>query len=214
MLRWDFPASVKVLPSKRASVVAIDNAIRVEHWYNFEDEILSQSLGFSSMAHEELYDSFHHPACIRLAWVDTRRDEDASLCLTLLTMRVLLLRSNRDVFTAVASECAAESASIHKVLREAIPFNPGQIVAQIRISIREAVGEVHLIIALGEGVRECQRVIAAIETVTLTLEAVRMIGDVAPDTMPAQLRGAVTRQLRKTKHPHTLVVERVRLRKV
>ena len=41
-----------------------------------------------------------------------------------------------------------------------------------------------------------------------------MVGDIFADAMPAQLVRAITRQLRKTKHSHALVVKRIWLGQV
>lgn len=38
------PHSIQVVTGKTASVVAIDDSIRVEHWHYLKNEILSQSL--------------------------------------------------------------------------------------------------------------------------------------------------------------------------
>jgi hypothetical protein len=38
---WADPLSVKILLGQRASVVSVDNSIRVEHWDNFENEMIS-----------------------------------------------------------------------------------------------------------------------------------------------------------------------------
>ena len=63
--------------------------------------------------------------------MDTRRNEDAFLGLTLLAIWVFFLRSDRYVLTAVARKGPAESAPIDEVLREAITLNLSQIVAQV-----------------------------------------------------------------------------------
>ena len=75
-------------------------------------------------------------------------------------------------------------------------------------------GEVDLVVGLGEGVRPRQRVVAAVEAVTLALEAVLVVADVTADAVPAQLLGAVARHLRERQHAHPFVVKRIRLRQV
>ena len=60
-LRCIFPATIQVLATQRASVISIDDAVWVQHWYNFEDEFLSEDSSLGSIAHQELDKTFHHP---------------------------------------------------------------------------------------------------------------------------------------------------------
>lgn len=41
-LAWIRPASVEVGADEIASVVAVDNTVRIEHWHNLEDECLAK----------------------------------------------------------------------------------------------------------------------------------------------------------------------------
>lgn len=45
-LRRCFPSSIQVSSREAASVVAIDDAIRVHHGHNLEDHLFSQDVGF------------------------------------------------------------------------------------------------------------------------------------------------------------------------
>ena len=40
------PSAVQVTPSKRAPVVPINHAIRIQHWDNLEDKMLAKKLSF------------------------------------------------------------------------------------------------------------------------------------------------------------------------
>lgn len=39
------PTAVKIAACKRATVIAVDNTVRIEHGHDLEDEILAQVLG-------------------------------------------------------------------------------------------------------------------------------------------------------------------------
>ena len=38
---WSLPPSVEVLTREAATVVAIDDAVGVKDWYNFEDKVVT-----------------------------------------------------------------------------------------------------------------------------------------------------------------------------
>lgn len=59
---WSFPSSVQVTACQTASIVTIDNAVGVQHRYDFKNEILSQKLSFYRVrVCQEVQDPFHHP---------------------------------------------------------------------------------------------------------------------------------------------------------
>ena len=65
------PLSVKVLPNQRTSVIADDNAIRIQHGYDFEDIRVSQVLSFVIVANQELNNALHHPGSVALTWMNS-----------------------------------------------------------------------------------------------------------------------------------------------
>ena len=124
--------------------------------------------------------------------MDSRRNEDAFFGLAFFAVRVLVLACDGNVLAPVASQCAAQGASIDKVLGKPISLYPGQIVAQVGVGVGETVRKIHLIVAFCESVRPRQRVVAAIEAVTFALESVLIVGDVAAYTVPAQLLWSIS----------------------
>ena len=186
-LRRYLPPSIQVLSCQTAPIVAIDYTVWIEHRHDLEYKIFSQRLRFRRITDEKLDDSLHHPACIRLARVDSRRDEYAFLGFRFLTIRISLFRRDRDILTSIAGQCPAQRAPIDKVLREAVPLDPRQIITQISVSVWEAVSEVHLIVVLSEGMREGQSEVASAPPITLTLERICIVTDVVADTMPREL---------------------------
>ena len=91
------------MTSKRASIVTVDDTIRVEHRNDLEYEVVPEGLRFRRIADQELDDALHHPTRIGLTWVHTRRYEDAFLGLIFVALRVLVLRRYRDVLAPVTS---------------------------------------------------------------------------------------------------------------
>ena len=73
---------------------------------------------------------------------------------------------------------------MEEILAEPVPLNPAQIISQVTVRVREAVGEVHLIVRLSESVRECQRVVASTESIALSFEAVLVVVDIGAHTVP------------------------------
>ena len=66
------PLAVQVLAHEWTAIVADDDAIRIQHWYYFEDERIPQILRLGIIANEEVYATLHHVRSIWLTWVYTR----------------------------------------------------------------------------------------------------------------------------------------------
>ena len=59
---WSLPSSVKITSCQRTSIVAIDNAIWIEHGYHFEDKVLSQKSSLMIVwISQKGEHSSHHP---------------------------------------------------------------------------------------------------------------------------------------------------------
>ena len=54
------PLTVQVLTYERAAVVANDYAVRIEHWYYFEDVSIPQELRLRIVTNKEINTAFHH----------------------------------------------------------------------------------------------------------------------------------------------------------
>lgn len=50
-----FPLTIKIVSSYRSSVISIDNSVRVEHWNDFYDELISQFFSIWMCRHQEIY---------------------------------------------------------------------------------------------------------------------------------------------------------------
>ena len=114
--RWIFPASVKVLTTKRASIVTINDSICIEHWNYFEYKVISQCLGFRCIADQEIYNAFHDPTCIAFARMHSCTDEDSLFSFCFLIIWVLILRCDRQIFASVTCQSSTKGASIYEIL--------------------------------------------------------------------------------------------------
>ena len=65
------PLTVKVLAHERASIVANDYSIWVQHWNYFEDEGVAEELCLWIVADKEVDHAFHDPASVGLTWMHT-----------------------------------------------------------------------------------------------------------------------------------------------
>lgn len=68
--------AVQVLAGQRAARVAHDDAVRIEHRDQFEDELVPQLFGDERVARYKVHQALHHPRGGRLAGVDTCRHND------------------------------------------------------------------------------------------------------------------------------------------
>ena len=129
-------------------------------------------------------------------------------------VRIALFRSDCDILAAVACQSPAKCASIDEILAKAIALYSRQIVAQVRVCVGEAVGEVDLVAILGERVRESQCKVAPAPPIAFAFESVGVVADVLANSVPRELFGPVTTQLRETEDSHALIIKRVGLGKV
>jgi len=75
--RRKFPAPVEVATRQRASVVAVDNTVRVQHGNNLEHKVVPEDLSIEAGSHEVVDDALHHPAGVCLSGVDASSDDNA-----------------------------------------------------------------------------------------------------------------------------------------
>ena len=79
------PLAVEVQSCQTTSVVTDNYAVRVEHWYNFEDERVSEDSCLSLITKHRIDDTFHDKRAIGLTWVDSRTQYHAlSVCYLIL----------------------------------------------------------------------------------------------------------------------------------
>jgi hypothetical protein len=76
LFTWFDPASVQIKTSQVAPTIAINNAVRIQHRYNLEDEVIPQNLSIQTWPNQIVQHALHHPASTSFAWMDPRRDDD------------------------------------------------------------------------------------------------------------------------------------------
>ena len=69
---WLVVAPVQVVSRHRCPVVTNYDSVGVYHRNHFEDDALPQLPGLVAAASYILQESLHHPAAVRLSWVDSR----------------------------------------------------------------------------------------------------------------------------------------------
>lgn len=78
------PDSIQVVAGEAASVVAIDDSIRVEHWHYLEDEIFSQSLSLLAVRYQKANHALTDKGSWSLSWMHSASDEHNSFFFTTL----------------------------------------------------------------------------------------------------------------------------------
>jgi|688.fasta_scaffold1084462_1 hypothetical protein len=68
-LIWLDKLSVQITTGQTCPVVANNHTIWIRHWNHFENNFLSQLLGFSALACNELDEPLHNKARIAFSWM-------------------------------------------------------------------------------------------------------------------------------------------------
>lgn len=63
--------SIQIFARQRATRVAHNYTVRIQHWYYFKNEFVSQFVCHKRIACDEVHQSFHHPRCRRFARMHT-----------------------------------------------------------------------------------------------------------------------------------------------
>jgi hypothetical protein len=133
-------------------------------------------------------------------------NEDTLLGQCLGTLWVLVFGSNGEVLAAIASECPRQHSPIVEILARCIFFNSVQIVAQIRIRVREAMRIILKVIVIVEHVRECEGVVVSLEALIVTPVIVLDIVYIFSESVPAQVF-LLLGHLGETQNFHAVVIK-------
>ena len=71
-LMWLPPPPVQVHAQYSTPMVPIHHSIRIQHWYHFEHELVSELFGHRTCTGQEVQHSLHHVGPDCLAWVHSR----------------------------------------------------------------------------------------------------------------------------------------------
>ena len=99
-----FPSSIKVLSRQGTSIISIDHSVGIQYWNDLEHKMVTQSFGLRCMADKVFDRTFHHPGGVTLTGMDSRAQKDPLLRHSFRTLRILVLASDRKVFTLVACQ--------------------------------------------------------------------------------------------------------------
>jgi len=137
-------------------------------------------------------------------------DEHTLLGQRLGALRILVFGSDSEVLAAIASQRPRQHRPIVEILARGIFFNSVQIVAQIRIRVREAMRIILEVIVIVEDVREREGVVVSLEALIVTPEVVLKIVYVLAESVPAQVL-LLLGHLGETQNFHAVVIQRIRL---
>lgn len=204
-----FPASVEVLSTERAPVVPVDHPVWVQERYYFENEVVSESFGFWSIADQKLDHALHHPRRIALTRVHPCTDEDSLLGQSFCTLGIFVFARDSEVLASVASQRARQSTPVVKVCRVTVFFDFVQVILQIRVGIREAVREELLVVVVSEFDCESQGVVGfGVARPSFFLEFVLVVNNAFAYSVPACAL-FVLQLVREAQDLHAIVVQGV-----
>ena len=181
---WRFPSSVKILTCQRASIITVDYAIRVEYRDNFENEMVSKSFGFWTIARQVLYHSIHHPRGIALPRMHSCTDKYSFFGHGFGTFGIFVFAGDGEEFTFVAGQSPGEEALMKKVLGVWILLNSLKIFLQIAVGVWEAVSKELLIVVILKRVSEREGVIATEESAHIPLVIIGVVVDLFANPVP------------------------------
>lgn len=91
-LRGDMPIAIHILAHQIAAIVTQKHPIRINHWHNFKDKVLTQHLRYGMIAHQELDESLANMRGGCLTGVCSAQDDDDANKATIQTIgRTLIM---------------------------------------------------------------------------------------------------------------------------
>ena len=203
------PHAVQIRPGERTPIVAVDDAVGVEHRHNLEHEVVAQHFRVQRVPGEKIYRAFHHPRAVRLAGVHARGQHRASLSSAV----VALVGTRRRDGQRVASIPGERRA--HRLPREPsrtnrILLQSSQVQLEIGVRVRIAIRHVARIPVVFERDGERRRVMTRpVPTSNVVLVVAHVLARAFP---PAPLPRV--RALAEHQRAHPVDVQRVALDEV
>ena len=155
------PPSVEITTSQRTSIVAVDYTVRVQHWDNLEDELVSQLMRYRIAADEEIYNSFHHPGRVWLTRVDSWGNNNSFFeFVNLIRHSVCYCQ----VLALVAGQSSTKDISCHVI--QMFWLDLAQIIVEVGVSVRYRIRKVDRVIVILKRVGESECVIASLVVVS------------------------------------------------
>lgn len=175
---WSNPLSVKIHATQRCTIVANDDAIRIEHGNYFEYKVVPKVLGNLIIWNKELQDTFYNERCITFAWMHARGYHNCSSDGNF--FRSWTKVRNDSHFTVITSQCFADDGFTDPVLTVRCAKFLKQFCA-IWVRVRITVRQVHFVVIMLELHCESQSVV---ETSTFFLELILEVAYVLTISVP------------------------------
>mmetsp|Transcript_73066 Transcript_73066/g.161638 ORF Transcript_73066/g.161638 Transcript_73066/m.161638 type:complete len:296 (-) Transcript_73066:884-1771(-) len=169
------PQAVQVLPGQGATVVSNDDAVRVQHGYDLEDEVVAQDPGVQGGAGEVVQHALHNPGGIGLPRMHPGSDHHRPPCAQ--RSRIAAEGRDGDEIASVAGQGLAELASPEPARHIRILLQVPQVVLQVTVAVRIAMREVDHITVVLERDRPSESVVAHAAFV-LAPDAILVVCDV------------------------------------
>mmetsp|Transcript_4423 Transcript_4423/g.6484 ORF Transcript_4423/g.6484 Transcript_4423/m.6484 type:complete len:273 (-) Transcript_4423:1520-2338(-) len=212
VLMRSLPPSVQIAACERTPVVTVDHTVWVEHWYNFENELIPQHFCFSVVRiRQEEEHSSHHPRANDFSRVNTSGDDDGFLRFHDF---VLIFLSDGEHLAVVARQRLTEDLPLEYFSALRVLFDFVQVMTEIGIGIRVREGEVDGVIVMLKLVTEAHRIVAFACISYVLLDAIGVIGYTVSTLMPACVLFSVCSFLGVDSDSHAIVEEAVWLGEV
>lgn len=176
------PFAVEVVPRYARSVVAVDDAVGVQHRNDFKHEVLPQLASLLVVGGEELQDAVDHVRADGFAGMHPPADEDVSLVEGIVGM----VLSNCDKIDTVACQRLAQVLSLEVVAHVGVQLELLQEGVQVRISEGVAVREEHFVMVVLKRIGPGEREVTLEHRRALTV-AILVVLDVLAAAVPAKV---------------------------
>ena len=153
-----FPSSVEIATRQWASVVAVDDAVGVQHGDDFEHEVVSEYLCLRIVrVGQKIEDTLHHPWADRLTRMHSRSQYHTLLRLRLLL--ILILTRYDQVITLITSQSSSQVPDHTQLAPLRVTLNSLQILFEISIRVRVTICKIYLVIIIFKVIGEGQCVV-------------------------------------------------------
>lgn len=203
-----FPSSIQITPSQWASIITVDDAIWVQHWHNFENEILPQDFRLHiCWICQEVQCALHHPWAHRFSRVNSGCQDNP---LTLMHVLRVHPTSNCQILAFIPCKCFTEDFPLDKRRFSGIIRDLVQLLNLVCIGIRITISEVNCVPIILIVISECMSVVTSFLTPEQTII---VVGDICAASMPAYI-SLLCCFLTVYQNLHSLIVQTIRFAEV
>ena len=184
--RRELPSSVQVAACQRASVVAVNDTVWVEHRHYLEREAAPKKFCLLVMRIcKKAQYTAHHPWSHSFTWMYTCWDHDCRFLPRVTLLLGCVLLGDRQKIAVQSTERFAQNWAFQKLRPLLYTLNLRNILLQVFITVRKAIGEKYSIIVVFKVISERQGVV---EPLGFALaDVVLEVVDISTGTMPTNL---------------------------